>query len=132
MFYTPQSGIWQTVWMEAVPHNYIREIKCTSLYDTGEVEITVFANVCKRVKIILEERVCEARTNEKCGFVCGHAEAGLHGIRICYRFEVRMGKDKVKSYFAMRCVTVEHDKKGVPRICLNHEVLFQKGLLDQG
>lgn len=132
MFYTPQSGIWQTVWMEAVPHNYIREIKCTSLYDTGEVEITVFANVCKRVKIILEERVCEARTNEKVRIRLRARRSWTPWDPYLYRFEVRMGKDKVKSYFAMRCVTVEHDKKGVPRICLNHEVLFQKGLLDQG
>lgn len=132
MFYTPQSGIWQTVWMEAVPHNYIREIKCTALYDTGEVEITVFANVCKRVKIILEERVCEARTNEKVRIRLRARRSWTPWDPYLYRFEVRMGKDKVKSYFAMRCVAVEHDKKGVPRICLNHEVLFQKGLLDQG
>lgn len=50
MFYTAQSGIWQTVWMEAVPHNYIEEIKCRPFYDTGEVEITVFANVAKKAK----------------------------------------------------------------------------------
>ena len=132
MFYTAQSGIWQTVWMEAVPHNYIEEIKCRPFYDTGEVEITVFANVAKKARIILEGRVCEAGTNEPVRIRLREKRSWTPWDPYLYEFEVRMGKDKVKSYFAMRCITVEKDPKGIPRICLNHEILFQRGLLDQG
>ena len=43
MFYKGQSGIWQTVWMERVPENYIRKIKITPDLEKGEVEIRVLA-----------------------------------------------------------------------------------------
>lgn len=132
MFYTAQSGIWQTVWMEAVPHNYIEKMKCRPLYDTGEVEITVFANVSKKIRIILEGRVCHARTNEPVRIGLRQRIKWTPWNPFLYKFEVRMGKDRVKSYFAFRCITVEKDKKGIPRICLNHEPLFQRGILDQG
>ena len=116
----------------AVPHNYIEEIKCRPFYDTGEVEITVFANVAKKARIILEGRVCEAGTNEPVRIRLREKRSWTPWDPYLYEFEVRMGKDKVKSYFAMRCITVEKDPKGIPRICLNHEILFQRGLLDQG
>ena len=132
MFYTPQSGIWQTVWMEAVPHNYNKEVKCRSLYDAGEVDSTVFANVAKKVRVIVEGRVCEGRTNEPFRIRLREKRSWTPWDPYLYDFEVRMGKDKVKSYFAMRCVTVEKDAKGIPRICLNHEAVFQRGILDQG
>ena len=41
MFYTAQSGIWQTVWMELVPDTYIEEIKVTPLYDESAFSVTV-------------------------------------------------------------------------------------------
>ena len=41
MFYTAQSGIWQTVWMEQVPERYIAGVKITPLYDHGAVMIQV-------------------------------------------------------------------------------------------
>lgn len=132
MFYTAQSGIWQTVWMEAVPRSYIEEIKCRPLFDRGEVEITVFANVSKKVRIILEGRVCPAHTNVPVRIGLREKRKWTPWDPFLYDVEVRMGKDRVKSYFALRCISVEKDKKGIPRICLNHEPLFQRGILDQG
>ena len=43
-----------------------------------------------------------------------------------------MGNDHVESYFALRTFTIEKDNNNIPRICLNHKPLFQKGVLDQG
>ena len=43
-----------------------------------------------------------------------------------------MGKDYVQSYFALRTFTIEKDANDIPRICLNHRPIFQKGVLDQG
>ncbi len=39
MFYTAQSGIWQTVWMEKVPECYIGHLKITPLYDQSSIMI---------------------------------------------------------------------------------------------
>ena len=41
MFYTAQSGIWQTVWMEQVPENYIADLSVTPLYDESAVRVKV-------------------------------------------------------------------------------------------
>ena len=41
LFYTPQSGIWQTVWMESVPEEYIQWIKITPLYDESAVRLRI-------------------------------------------------------------------------------------------
>ena len=98
--------------MEAVPHNYIKEVKCRSLYDAGEVEITVFAMWQKKVRVIVEGRVCEGRTNEPFRIRLREKRSWTPWDPYLYDFEVRMGKDKVKSYFAMRCVTVERTQKG--------------------
>jgi beta-galactosidase/beta-glucuronidase len=43
-----------------------------------------------------------------------------------------MGEDHASSYFAMRKISVENDGKGIPRICLNHEPVYLRGVLDQG
>ena len=49
-----------------------------------------------------------------------------------YTFSIDMGNDHVESYFALRTFTIEKDNNNIPRICLNHKPLFQKGVLDQG
>ena len=59
-------------------------------------------------------------------YVRGHVEPFL------YYFTVELGEDRAESYFAMRTFTIEPDQTGVPRICLNHKVRSQKGVLDQG
>lgn len=45
IWYTPQSGIWQTVWLESVPEEYISGLHILPLYDEAAVEITVYSDV---------------------------------------------------------------------------------------
>ena len=52
MFYTAQSGIWQTVWMECVPQNYIEKIQCVPCFDEKRVDITVFSK--QRESVVIE------------------------------------------------------------------------------
>nr|WP_317284029.1 sugar-binding domain-containing protein [uncultured Sellimonas sp.] len=132
MFYTAQSGIWQTVWMEEVPYYYIDSIKCTPLYDESKVEITVFSKIDQIVRIFLEEQEYKGKTNHPIRIFIKEKKSWTPEHPFLYKYEVEMGEDKIESYFAMRCVTVEKDKKGIPRICLNHKKIFQKGILDQG
>lgn len=151
MFYTAQSGIWQTVWMEYVPEKYIREIVTEPNLDAGMVKITVMAEEDIPVEIQIRKpgMYCDLPVeNEEAepgiirksvGTANQPIELSLPVIQpwTCeqpwlYYFTVIMETDQIESYFALRTFTIEPDESGLPRICLNHEVQFQKGVLDQG
>lgn len=151
MFYTAVSGIWQTVWMEEVPEEHIEEIEIVPEPDADLVHITVHANAQQVVKLCIDEPSLYINENysqmadalvEKI-FVAGTTNECIT-VRIpkahlwtcekpwIYNVEAQMGSDYATSYFAMRTVTIEKDEEGIPRICLNHEKLFLRGILDQG
>ena len=130
MWYTAQSGIWQTVWLESVPQNYIRSLRVTPLFDAHQVEITVEGE--GQCTIDLEGR--------RYTFPAGvPAHVPVRAFRpwspeqpTLYPFSVTLGSDTVYSYFAMRKCSVETDKDGVRRLFLNGKPYFHNGLLDQG
>ena len=128
IWYTPQSGIWQTVWLEAVPECYIRSLRITPDFDRGEVSVSA--------EIVGEDRAYACFRGADYALPATipveDFEAWTPEHPRLYDFSVRCGEDEVRSYFAMRCFTVEKDAQGVPRLCLNHEPYFQNGLLDQG
>lgn len=151
MYYTAQSGIWQTVWMEYVPHNFIEELEVQPDADGGKVRISVKAAKCLPVEIAVERAMIDAGDCEMKHDIKPEVAAAVRGTAnevieitipgVClwncetpylYYFTVKMGEDKVRSYFAMRTFSVEADENGIPRICLNHKPQFQKGVLDQG
>lgn len=143
MFYTAQSGIWQTVWLERVPLHYIRKIKITPDYDSGELSLLLDAigSAPLTVSVYCGER----RIFHAC-FEASLAKAPEITVRavlpeihpwspdepFLYTLKLAFGEDHVESYFAMRSFTVEPDKNGTPRFCLNHKPLFLHGVLDQG
>ena len=130
IWYTPQSGIWQTVWLESVPQNYIRSLHVTPLFDAHQVEITVAGE--GQCTIDLE--------GKRFTFPAGvPAHVPVQSFRpwspehpTLYPFSVTLGDDTVYSYFAMRKCSVETDKDGVRRLFLNGKPYFHNGLLDQG
>ena len=130
MWYTAQSGIWQTVWLESVPQNYIRSLHVTPLFDAHQVEITVEGE--GQCMIDLE--------GKRFTFPAGvPAHVPVQSFRpwspehpTLYPFSVTLGDDTVYSYFAMRKCSVETDKDGVRRLFLNGKPYFHNGLLDQG
>ena len=130
MWYTAQSGIWQTVWLESVPQNYIRSLHVTPLFDAHQVEITVEGE--GQCTIDLE--------GKRFTFPAGvPAHVPVQSFRpwspehpTLYPFSVTLGDDTVYSYFAMRKCSVETDKNGVRRLFLNGKPYFHNGLLDQG
>ena len=170
MFYTAQSGIWQTVWMEEVPETYIQTIESITDLDAGTVPVRVTAaennkyegtevktsghqegdrasGLPVQVQIHrpgLYTDSCEYSGAEE--ILCRAIGSAGEWIEIAipdimlwtcetpylYFFTVTMGEDRVESYFAMRRFSVEKDEKGIPRICMNGEVQFQNGVLDQG
>ena len=128
IWYTPQSGIWQTVWLEAVPKSYVRNLRITPDFDGAAVDISA--------EIVGDEDA----------YAHFGGESYLLPARIpvpdfepwspehpkLYGFSVTCGEDEVQSYFAMRKFSVEKDKDGVARLFLNNEPYFHNGLLDQG
>ena len=130
IWYTPQSGIWQTVWLESVPQNYIHSLRVTPLFDAHQVEITVEGE--GQCTIDLE--------GKRFTFPAGvPAHVPVQSFRpwspehpTLYPFSVTLGDDTVYSYFAMRKCSVETDQDGVRRLFLNGKPYFHNGLLDQG
>lgn len=145
MFYTAQSGIWQTVWMEWVPANYIRKLYLTPDFDNSRLHIRMLTLGSAPVKIqvfagerqILQETVPELDTQQNnFGLSVRIPIREMHpwtpDIPYLYTLKVQFGNDRIESYFAMRTFTVEPDRQGMMRFCLNHKPLFLHGVLDQG
>ncbi|MBR4342676.1 MAG: glycoside hydrolase family 2 [Lachnospiraceae bacterium] len=126
IWYSPVSGIWQTVWIEAVPEYYIKGIKVTPTLDYVDVEIfgvdegrVTFEGKSYRFydgKIRLTPVIKRHWTPE---------DPHL------YYFSVYVGNDKVDSYFALRTLEIK-EAYGVKRLCLNGEPYFFHGVLHQG
>ena len=127
MWYTPVSGIWQTVWLESVPETYVKKLNienrgyCVTISIepalTGTVtvpELGVFPLVEGKVTITPENPNLWSPENP-----------------YLYEFTLETGEDRVESYFAIRCLEIK--KVGnYPRLCLNGKPCFFHGLLDQG
>ncbi|MBQ9845093.1 MAG: glycoside hydrolase family 2 [Oscillospiraceae bacterium] len=131
MWYTPISGIWQSVWLESVPADHIACLRLTPSADSITIE-TVGGKTEKTVVI-----------NTPCGEVSHTYIGDKTTITIenpinwtpenphLYTFTLISGEDSVESYFALRTVTIEK-VKGQSYICLNGKPYFFHGLLDQG
>ncbi len=130
IWYTPQSGIWQTVWMESVPENYIRGLRILPHFDEGKVEFWIAGEGEGKLRVEDEEH----------SFTAGSpVEIELKEVRpwspenpYLYDLEIELGEDRVESYFAMRKFSVENDENGVRRLFLNGKPYFHNGMLDQG
>ena len=130
IWYPPQSGIWQTVWLESVPNEYIRSLKVTPHFDERLVEGLVDGSG----KCVME------LDGKKFSFPAGvparvpvqRFEPWTPERPVLYPFSIQMGQDTVYSYFAMRKCSVEADETGVRRLYLNNRPYFHNGLLDQG
>lgn len=132
MWYTPISGIWQSVWCEAVPENYIRGIRITPrISDTVTIEVD--APVGER-ELILHLPLGDVSYK----FEGDHIDLTLEDP-VCwtpddphlYEFTLRCGEDVVESYFALRTVGITR-RGGRAYITLNGEPILCHGLLDQG
>jgi len=147
-FYTRVSGIWQAVWMETVPENYISSYKVFTDIDRGEVtiEFKVESGKCKvgdlgMVEIEDSASSASPRLCVKSQFVPGEpvtvklpAPVALWSPESpkLYNFTAKYGKDVVKGYFGMRKIEKRKDAKGVLRFFLNNKPYFMIGTLDQG
>ena len=147
MWYTPVSGIWQSVWLESVPDTYIEKLVITPNL-TG-IELNVLSGGTKtenqgyQVTIPVQENeitihgVCGQRLQidlklemekQKIAF---EPKLWTPDTPYLYDMEVSCGQDCVTSYFALRTITIEKKDK-IPQICLNGKPIFLHAVLDQG
>lgn len=130
IWYSPQSGIWQTVWLESTPDEYIEYVKITPDFDNEQVNFEYPQGMFVEALIYDGDELIADTTDKTVkipNFKSWSPESPF-----LYNVVFKYGKDKVKSYFGMRKFSVGNDDKGVPRLFLNNEPYFHNGLLDQG
>jgi len=141
MFYTAQSGIWQSVWYEWVPKNYVKKYRIIPDYDNAKVIIELFSrskfeSVSLDVDGDKDNNIAvyydSKESNVTISFADGKFESWSPENPYLYYFTLKADEDVIRGYFAMRAFTIEKDEKGIPRFCLNHKPYFLNGLLDQG
>ncbi|MFG3151605.1 PA14 domain-containing protein [Streptomyces sp. NPDC048219] len=137
IWYTPSSGIWQTVWMEPVARDHVDSLKLTPDVDAGTltveprgvrdgVRISATAYAGKR-----QVATVSGRTGEPLTLRIRDPRLWSPDDPFLYDLKVTVGTDRVRSYFGMRSVAVEK-VDGVPRTTLNGEPVFMMATLDQG
>ena len=132
IWYTPQSGIWQTVWMEAVARRYIEGLRIVPLFDQSAVEVTVRCAQPLQCEATVDGRTVPFTSGEAARIPMPDFRAWSPEDPYLYDLSVTLGEDRVESYFGMRKVEVRADRGGVKRLFLNGEPYFHSGLLDQG
>jgi len=137
LFYTPQSGIWETVWMESVSKDYIEKIKITPLLDDKAVRLNIKTNVSGTAKVrvleqgnVVKEEIVE--TNKDVIIKLDQVHVWTPDDPYLYDLNVVFGEDEVQSYFGMRKFHVGKDSKGILRFFMNNKPFFFNGILDQG
>jgi hypothetical protein len=145
IWYTPTTGIWQTVWIEPVPEEYIRSLRILPVLEDGVIRLTVETNAPDDRPVKAEvvgglatvSRVRSFRRDTAIGVpVADDPRLWTPDDPFLYDLEVTLGSgedaDRVRSYFGMRSVSVEKDRAGIVRIHLNGKPTFLLGPLDQG
>ena len=150
IWYTPTTGIWQTVWLEPVGTPYISSLRIVPDVDTSSVRVRVNVEPPEAKRVTVEATVRSGIRVLGCvtGKPGGDLELKITKPRLwspddpfLYDLEVSLEQegvkesrvlDRVETYFGLRQVSIGRDKQGVTRIMLNGEPCFMLGLLDQG
>ena len=127
IWYTPQSGIWQTVWAECIPKDCVRSLHITPDFDHACVNVRADVVGESKAYALFDGQYPLPASIPVPGFEPWSPENPK-----LYDFSVICGADRVESYFAMRKFSVEADENGVKRLFLNGKPYFHNGLLDQG
>ncbi len=146
IWYTPVSGIWQTVWIEPVPMKHIENIKITPNIDQKILQVEAFANIAApsdKVVVTVKDANRIVATAQSINnrpielLMPSDMKLWSPDNPFLYSVEVELWSDgrqvdKVDSYAAMRKYSMGRDDKGIVRLQLNNKNLFQFGTLDQG
>ena len=161
MWYTPVSGIWQNVWLESVPYNYIEKLKIEA--DDKYVAFNIKVNVGEEInnaKLQIEmpdgKMYIKKYTKDDEAFLWDFSTEEVEALYMninmeelvvdgekyeprlwsmedpyLYKASITVGKDTVETYFALRKIEIKNIE-GINRVCLNDKPIFMNGVLDQG
>jgi beta-galactosidase/beta-glucuronidase len=145
IWYTPVTGIWQTVWLEAVPKSYIASTKQTPDIDHKILTVSAVVNNAQttdKIRVSVwdgRQKVAEQEVaaNNEAALTINNPKLWSPKNPSLYDIKVALVRnnqvlDEVKTYSAMRKISMVPDEKGVQRMLLNNEFVFQYGPLDQG
>ena len=142
IWYTPVTGIWQTVWLEPVPKEYIRRLRIVPDVDAAAVHVTVDGSEEGIVRVAAADEggtagEAEGRTGKPVTVRLNQPKRWTPDTPHLYDLKITLlqdGKpvDEVDSYFGLRKIEIKKDQQGLNRLALNGEPLFQYGPLDQG
>jgi len=133
-WYTSTSGIWQTVWLEAVPQSYIESFRLTPDIDEGVLHLQTKTIGDGQLHIRVYDGdavVADCDVGADAAIPVPDAKLWSPESPFLYDFVLTFGEDSVKGYFAMRKFSIG-EYAGYARLFLNNEPYFQRGLLDQG
>ncbi len=146
IWYTPTTGIWQTVWLEPVPQSHLERLKLVPDVDQSALHLealTSDASLANRVRVIAlaggeEIGVVEGPTNAPVTLpieaprLWSPDQPFLYDLRVDLLNDAGEAVDRVTSYFGMRKISVAQGPQGYNRLFLNNEPYFMFGPLDQG
>lgn len=146
IWYTPVTGIWQTVWLEPVSESYIQDLRITPDIDNSLLSLKALVKDATS-KDLVEVKVFDGQQlvaqgksiNGECVQVAMPENAKLWSPESPFLYTLKVslkqnGKlvDEVSSYAAMRKYSSKRDANGIVRLEVNNKPLFQFGPLDQG
>ena len=123
MWYTPVSGIWQTVWLESVPETYIEKL----CIDNRDYSVTISIEPKLSGKVTVPVLGTYELTDGQVTIIPKNPHLWSPEDPYLYDFSVETEQDRVESYFAIRALEIKDN-----RLCLNGKPYFFHGLLDQG
>ncbi|NIA28599.1 MAG: glycoside hydrolase family 2 [Actinobacteria bacterium] len=146
IWYTPTSGIWQTVWLEPVAETFIERFFVTPDVDKKCLKLTVNTGGANAGSLVYAVALADGKTVGEASAkpdetfkinladvkLWSPASPYLYDLKIILKDDSGAVLDSIKSYFAMRKIAVGKDKKGITRLMLNGKFVFQLGPLDQG
>ncbi len=144
IWYTPVTGIWQTVWLEPVPRRAIEGVKLTPDVDNARLLVTIGTKLTRSDNVTVEvsangEVVATAKGLNEIEVpipdphLWSPDDPFLYDVKITLgRFDLPEITDVVQCYVGMRKISVAKDEEGINRLFLNGKPLFQYGPLDQG
>ena len=128
MWYTPVSGIWQTVWLEFVPEDYIQWMELWPTVRGIRIQTSGFG---KTGTITVKDLGTYPLIDGTAVIEPENPRLWSPEDPYLYEFTLEYGEDRIESYFALRHLCIKKVGK-YPRLCLNGKPYFFHGLLDQG
>ncbi|APU67024.1 glycoside hydrolase family 2 protein [Christiangramia flava] len=145
IWYTPVTGIWQTVWLEPVAEKSLQNLRFTPDIDNNTVKVSAEGSNSAygdMIEVVVYDGNKEISTtksslDQEFSIHVNDPKLWSPDSPFLYRTEVKLisngeVQDEVKSYFAMRKISSKRDENGIIRMQLNNEDIFQYGPLDQG